>query len=205
VNAPKAIIEEACTIFLIAAGDRRLEARELTQVHAREVVRGSVWIADQPQFAGVPPSALAGVVVVAGDVLAVRDALTEFDVQETPAIARAYRSEGPSSSSCEGASLIAAMRPAAGLSRKEAMRAWQAHVPLALDVHLGARRYVQYEMLSDAMPFFGMVDLHFESRAAVDSGLFRTPEDAHRVNQDAARFSGGTDMFIGSQYAMPAA
>lgn len=74
-------------------------------------------------------------------------------------------------------------------------RSWAHHAPLAVEVHVGASRYVQWwveEQLSvDAPKIGGIAELHFASDKALAEGFFDSPRGMKEIVQDTGHFIAG--------------
>jgi hypothetical protein len=74
-------------------------------------------------------------------------------------------------------------------------RSWANHANLAVDVHVGASRYVQWwvdEQLTDDAPRIGGVaELHFADEKALEQRFFDSPRGVKEIVQDLAHFVDG--------------
>jgi hypothetical protein len=74
-------------------------------------------------------------------------------------------------------------------------RSWARHAPLAVEVHVGASRYVQWwvdEHLSrDAPKIGGIAELHFATERALAEGFFDSPRGMKEIVQDTGHFIAG--------------
>ena len=74
-------------------------------------------------------------------------------------------------------------------------RSWARHAPLAVEVHEGASRYVQWwveEHLSrDAPKIGGIAELHFASECALAERFFDSPRGMKEIVQDTGHFIAG--------------
>lgn len=90
-----------------------------------------------------------------------------------------------------GVSLLAFCAAPAGQPRHETLRHWTEHVPLALAIHHGARRYIQNVVLAESgqvTGWFGIAEIQFQSRAGISHGLFRSEADVAIIADDVAEF-----------------
>lgn len=79
------------------------------------------------------------------------------------------------------------------LTPAEALRHWDEHIPLALEIHHGMNRYVQDRFLpaeGTAQEWLGMAHLHFPDEESLCNGLFRTAADIAVIQADVAEFVG---------------
>ena len=83
----------------------------------------------------------------------------------------------------------------ADLPESAIRRSWARHAPLAVEVHVGASRYVQWwvdEHLSrDAPRIGGIAELHFASERALADGFFDSPRGMKEIIQDTGHFIAG--------------
>lgn len=83
----------------------------------------------------------------------------------------------------------------ADLPESAIRRSWARHAPLAVEVHVGASRYVQWwvdEHLSrDAPKIGGIAELHFASERALADGFFDSPRGMKEIVQDTGHFIAG--------------
>jgi len=74
-------------------------------------------------------------------------------------------------------------------------RSWARHAPLAVEVHVGASRYVQWwvdEHLSrDAPKIGGIAELHFATERALAERFFDSPRGMKEIVQDTGHFIAG--------------
>lgn len=74
-------------------------------------------------------------------------------------------------------------------------RSWTQHAPLAVDVHVGAARYVQWwvdeRLTPDAPRIGGIAELHFGSDADLARGFFDSPRGMKEIVQDTGHFIAG--------------
>jgi hypothetical protein len=74
-------------------------------------------------------------------------------------------------------------------------RSWARHAPLAVEVHEGASRYVQWwvdEHLSrDAPKIGGIAELHFATESALAERFFDSPRGMKEIVQDTGHFIAG--------------
>jgi hypothetical protein len=74
-------------------------------------------------------------------------------------------------------------------------RSWALHAPLAVEVHEGASRYVQWwvdEHLSrDAPKIGGIAELHFPTESALAERFFDSPRGMKEIVQDIGHFVAG--------------
>ncbi|ATI80743.1 EthD family reductase [Sphingobium yanoikuyae] len=90
-----------------------------------------------------------------------------------------------------GLSQLSFIQARSDMTRSEAERHWDEHIPLAREIHVGMARYVQDRLstgAAEARPWFGMAHLHFPDAVALRDGLFRTPEDVAVITADVAEF-----------------
>lgn len=89
-------------------------------------------------------------------------------------------------------------------------RSWARHALLAVDVHVGASRYVQWwvdALLSpDAPRIGGIAELHFRSDADLAGGFFDSPRGMREIVQDTGHFIAGglPRLFCRDHVLMPA-
>jgi hypothetical protein len=74
-------------------------------------------------------------------------------------------------------------------------RSWARHAPLAVEVHIGASRYVQWwveeRRSRDAPEIGGIAELHFASDQALAQGFFDSPRGMKGIIQDTGHFIAG--------------
>lgn len=74
-------------------------------------------------------------------------------------------------------------------------RSWANHAKLAVDVHVGASRYVQWwvekQITPDAPNIGGIAELHFANDAALEERFVDSPRGAKEIVQDLAHFVAG--------------
>jgi len=74
-------------------------------------------------------------------------------------------------------------------------RSWARHAPLAVEVHEGASRYVQWwveERLSqDAPKIGGIAELHFPTNTALEERFFDSPRGMKEIAHDLGHFVAG--------------
>lgn len=74
-------------------------------------------------------------------------------------------------------------------------RSWANHANLAVDVHVGASRYVQWwvdeRLTEDAPRIGGVAELHFADEEALEQRFFDSPRGAKEIVQDLAHFVAG--------------
>ena len=88
----------------------------------------------------------------------------------------------------EGINLLALMTARAGMPASEIDRHWAEHRPLALAVHHGMDRYIQFRALAADARYDGVAMLHFPTPEDLRSRLFRSPDDVALINDDVAAF-----------------
>lgn len=192
--------DDDCTILLVRRGAR--DPQQLVALVAANAREGRVrlWVGDQPAIEGMAQSAFAAVVAVCGDASHVRHALDGYDILESQATGAIFKA---ADATVGGVSMIALMESKDGLGRADFIAGWRQHAPLALTVHHGALRYVQYELINGGraqLPYVGMAELLYASRSAVEPGMFRGPDDVKLIQDDVAHFMGAADVFLGSHH-----
>lgn len=103
-------------------------------------------------------------------------------------------------------SLMALIERPEGMSRAEAFRHWDEHIPLAVEVHYKALSYRQYrfvERLSKGgRDYTGLAVLGFASPEDLRTGLFRTPEDNAVIAADVAEFTTRFETLYGTEHRL---
>ena len=84
-------------------------------------------------------------------------------------------------------------------------RSWANHANLAVDVHIGASRYVQWwvdEKLTEGAPHIGGVaELHFATVEDLEERFFDSPRGAKEIVQDLGHFiAGGPPRLFASDF-----
>lgn len=111
--------------------------------------------------------------------------------------ARANRLAGPAG----GVRQIACLRGRTALSRDELLARWDAHVPLALRVHVGATRYVRnWGLDSGAAPWDGIAFLDYPSVHDFEHRRYDLPSDADVIRADVGRFVGAVAAGTGVEH-----
>lgn len=103
-------------------------------------------------------------------------------------------------------SILALIERHDGMSRAEAFRHWDEHIPLAVEIHHKAVSYHQYrfvERLSDgARDYTGLAVLGFASPEDMLTGLFRTPEDQAVIAVDVNEFTARFKTLFGTEHRL---
>jgi len=84
-------------------------------------------------------------------------------------------------------------------------RSWANHANLAIDVHVGASRYVQWwvdeQLTADAPRIGGVAELHFAKVENLEERFFDSPRGAKEIVQDLAHFvAGGPPRLFANDY-----
>jgi hypothetical protein len=84
-------------------------------------------------------------------------------------------------------------------------RSWANHANLAVDVHVGASRYVQWwvdeQLTADAPRIGGVAELHFAKVEDLEERFFDSPRGAKEIVQDLAHFvAGGPPRLFASDF-----
>jgi hypothetical protein len=91
-----------------------------------------------------------------------------------------------------GVKVMSTLYPVENVSVEQTRQYWDAHVPLALRVHVGMNGYVREwieEPLSAARsPIFGIASMHFASLADMRERFFDSPDSIPIHAADIARF-----------------
>ncbi len=100
-------------------------------------------------------------------------------------------------------SLVALVKQAEGVSRQDAFRHWDEHIPLALEIHHKAVSYKQYRLLRSitqgAPDYFGLAILSFASPEDVLTGIYRSKEDEKIIADDVAEFISSAEVMFGTE------
>jgi hypothetical protein len=104
-----------------------------------------------------------------------------------------------------GIKVIGCVLPVAGNSSEQTRAHWDAHVPLALDVHVGICRYVRnWVIASEAgQPgFFGFPMLYFPTEADYRDRYFGPGDARQRHAADIGQFVGGGAKLVTTEHAV---
>jgi hypothetical protein len=111
----------------------------------------------------------------------------------------------PSHSS--GVKVIGCVLPVIGHTREQTRSYWDAHVPLALDVHVGISRYVRNWVIAakpDLPGFFGFPMLYFPTEADFRERYFGPGDARKRHAADIGQFVGRAVKLISTEHAVGA-
>lgn len=154
-----------------------------------------------PVFDALIESETAQAEVIANDSdLGSRVTLVRFTVESFIRKAELPRRAGVIS---PGAAIIAPWVARPDVDDSDIERHWTEHVPLALDVHHGAQRYVQNHVraqLGGDKAYRGIAVLHFPVVETIPQDLFRSPDDVALIQEDVADFLVETDTFVAREY-----
>ena len=91
-----------------------------------------------------------------------------------------------------------------GQNARDARARYDAHAPLALDVHIGLGRYVRHwvdrRSTPDAPRYIGISLLQFPTRADYIDRFYRDPEDMKLILADVAGFLSGVERLLATEH-----
>jgi hypothetical protein len=105
-----------------------------------------------------------------------------------------------------GVKVLAGMYPVENVSLAQIRAYWDAHVPLAMRVHVGMNNYIREwieEPLSGASsPYFGIASLHFPTIEDMRERFFDCPDSIPIHAADLQRFVGSASPLIATRYVL---
>jgi hypothetical protein len=125
-----------------------------------------------------------------------------YRVEELVELDRRPRSLGRT----PGVKVMSTLYPVENVTPEQTRQFWNAHVPLALRVHVGMNAYVREwieEPLSPARsPIFGIASMHFENLTDMRERFFDSPESIPIHAADVARFVASAAPMITARYVL---
>jgi serine/threonine protein kinase HipA of HipAB toxin-antitoxin module len=101
---------------------------------------------------------------------------------------------------------MSTLYPVENVTPRQTRLYWDAHVPLALRVHVGMNGYIREwieEPLSDAKsPIFGVASMHFENLTDMRERFFDSPASVPIHAADVARFVSSAAPMITTRYLL---
>lgn len=135
-----------------------------------------------------------------------REAFTRQGAEMSVYAVRRMVEKAPPAPRRDAVKFVACIRPRPDLSPDEIRRRWNAHVPLALRIHIGVSRYVRNWVddliLSSSpapIPYCGIATMAFHTEDDYRDRLYDRPENEQVILNDVATFMAGVDSFLGRE------
>jgi hypothetical protein len=105
-----------------------------------------------------------------------------------------------------GVKVMSTLYPVKNATPEQTRRYWNAHVPLALQVHVGMNAYVR-EWIEEPLsavrsPIFGVASMHFDNLTDMRERFFDSPESIPIHAADVARFVASAAPMITARYVL---
>jgi hypothetical protein len=125
-----------------------------------------------------------------------------YRVEELVELDRRPRSLGRT----PGIKVMSTLYPVENVTARQTRLYWDAHVPLALRVHVGMngyiREWIEEPLSATRSPIFGIASMHFASLADMRERFFDSAESVPIHAADIARFVGSAAPMITTRYLL---
>ena len=135
-----------------------------------------------------------------------RERLTQHGAVMTCYAVERLVEKTPPTPHADAVKMVACIQQLPDLPLFEVRRRWDAHVPLALRIHIGAARYVRNwvnELLLTSAPspphYCGIATMSFRTTEDLQDRQYDRPQNQQVILDDVARFMARADSFVGQE------